>query len=65
MGDWVSYKVQDNGQGGTATTTDKLWGAFADSQAAAIATVTGKDVPSTGGNDSAEYSITSGNLQVQ
>jgi hypothetical protein len=65
MSDWVSFQVQDNGQGGTATTTDKLWGAFADSEAAALATVTGKAIPSTDGNPSAEYSITSGNLQVQ
>jgi hypothetical protein len=63
-GDWASFQVQDNGQGGTATTTDKLWGAFADSQTAALATVTDTDIPSTGGIDSAEYSITSGNLQV-
>ena len=65
MGDWVSFQVQDNGQGGNATTTDRLWGAFADSKEAALATVTDKDIPSTNGIDSAEYSITSGNLQVQ
>ena len=65
MGKWVSFKVQDNGQGGTAIAKDKLWGAFADSQTAALATVTGKTLPKTGNTESAEYAITSGNLQVQ
>jgi len=59
--------VQDNGQGASTPDrpADKLWGAFADSQAAALATVAGKTIPSTGGTESAAYSITSGNLQVQ
>ena len=70
MGDWGSFKVQDNGQGQSTInpdntiTPDKLWGAFADNQQAALGVVTGHTIPKTGDNESLEYSITSGNLQV-
>ena len=62
MGLWGSFQVEDGVE--SENKQDKFWGAFADSEADARADVTGQLVPSTGSTFSAEYLITSGNLQV-
>jgi hypothetical protein len=60
MGNWVSIKVQDGGESGI--NADKLRGAFSN-QTEALLDVEQHRIPSTG-NESPEYSVSSGNLQV-
>jgi opacity protein-like surface antigen len=60
MGNWVSIEVQDGGESGI--NADKLRGAFSN-QTEALLDVEQHRIPSTG-NESPEYSVSSGNLQV-